>query len=210
MERRLSTMTIMANPYLLCGNNGIRMKNRLFGIFIAERNLFVTYHGAGLGTFTHEIMHPVVDAELPLTPSWAKEGIPAFFEKFYGYKDGNRLYLKWGYQNPWRIRALENRLLRLRLADIIRRSSDQSEQRLVSVFLYQRGKWKSFLDLIRRGDKKRYGTYVEAAFDKTLHELEREWQTYVEQVHAKREQIYRLPASTYFESKQRFLEFERR
>jgi len=104
----------------------------LYGIYMAEHHLFVTYHGSGLGTFSHEIMHPVLNAELPRTPSWAWEGIPTFFEKFYGYKEGNRLYLKWGYQNPWRIRALGGRLLTLSLPDIINRSQDQSEQRLVS------------------------------------------------------------------------------
>jgi hypothetical protein len=54
-------------------------------------------------------MHPVVASELPETPSWGWEGIPAFFEKFYGYKEGDRLYLKWRYQNPWRIRSLGRR-----------------------------------------------------------------------------------------------------
>ena len=32
----------------------------LYGIYIAEHNLFVTYDGSGIGTFAHEIIHPVV------------------------------------------------------------------------------------------------------------------------------------------------------
>jgi len=181
----------------------------VFGTYIAEHHLFLTYDGSGLGTFTHEIMHPVLDIELPQTPSWASEGIPAFFEKFYGYKEENRLYLKWGYQNPWRIQALGERLLTAKLADIIHRSQDQSEQRLVSVFLYRRGKWKTFLDLIRAGDKRGYETYVEAAFGLRLSELEDDWRTYVKDAYGKRNQIYQLPASRLFPAKQEFLEFDR-
>jgi len=181
----------------------------VFGTYLEEHHLFLTYDGSGLGTFTHEIMHPVVRTELPQTPSWAWEGIPAFFEKFYGYKEGNRLYLKWGYQNPWRIQALGERLLTANLADIIHRSHDQSEQRLVSIFLYRRGKWKTFLDLIDGGDKRGYATYVEAAFGLHLNELEHDWRTYVQHAYARRNQIYQLPASRLFSSKQEFLEFDR-
>ncbi len=181
----------------------------LFGIYIAEHHLFVTYDGSGLGTFSHEIMHPVMERELPRAPSWAWEGVPTFFEKFYGYKEGNRLYLKWGYQNPWRIQALGERLLGLRLAQVIHESTNQSELRLVSVFLYKRGKLKSFLDLVARGNRKGYGTYVEAALGRRPPELEGEWRKYLSDVYARRAQIYRLPTSRYFPSKQKFLVFER-
>ena len=181
----------------------------LYGIYIAEHNLFVTYDGSGIGTFAHEITHPVVASELPAMPSWGWEGIPAFFEKFYGYKEGNRLYLKWGYQNPWRIRSLGESLLRLKLSDVIHRSQNQSELRLVSVFLYQRGKLRSFLDLIRSGDRKGYETYVEATFGRRLSDLEPEWQEYLAGIYKRRQQIYSLPLSSYFGSKQEFSQFER-
>jgi hypothetical protein len=181
----------------------------LYGIYIAEHHLFVTYDDSGLGTFTHEIMHPVVGTELPHAPSWAWEGIPTFFEKFYGYKEGNRLYLKWGYQNPWRIRVLGERLPTVSLPDIINRSRDQSEQRLVSIFLYRHGKWKTFLDLINGGEKRGYATYIEAAFGQRLSDLEPQWRSYLQDTYARRNQLYRLPTSRYFSSKQEFLEFER-
>jgi hypothetical protein len=180
----------------------------LYGIYIAEHNLFVTYDGSGIGTFAHEIMHPVITSELPGTSSWGWEGIPTFFEKFYGYKERDRLYLKWGYQNPWRIRSLGEGLLRLNLTDVINRSQNQSELRLVSVFLYQRGRLRSFLDLVRNGAKNGYATYFEAAFGRRLSELEPEWQKYLANVYARRQQIYNLPLSSYFESQQEFLQFE--
>jgi hypothetical protein len=181
----------------------------LYGIYIAEHNLFVTYDGSGIGTFAHEIMHPVIANELPETPSWGWEGIPTFFEKFYGYKEGNGLHLKWGYQNPWRIRSLGESLLRLNLGDVINRSRNQSQLRLVSVFLYQRGRLRPFLDLVRNGDRNGHASYFEAAFGKRLADLEPEWQKYLASVYSRRQQIYSLPLSSYFESKQEFLQFER-
>jgi len=181
----------------------------LYGIYIAEHGLFVTYDGSGIGTFAHEIMHPVVANELPAMPSWGWGGIPAFFEKFYGYKEGNRLFLKFGYQNPWRIRSLGDRLPRLKLSDVALRSQDQSELRLVSVFLYQRGNLRVFLDLIRNGDRRGYDSYLEAALGRKLSDLEPEWQKYLASVYERRSQIYNLPLSSYFASKLEFSQFER-
>jgi len=56
-----------------------------FGIYLGSEKMFVTYEDSGLGTFTHEIMHPLVERNLKDRPLWAMEGIPTFFEKFYGY-----------------------------------------------------------------------------------------------------------------------------
>jgi hypothetical protein len=48
-----------------------------FGIYWPEQRCFVTYEGSGFGTFAHEIMHPLVRANLPYAPSWADEGLPS-------------------------------------------------------------------------------------------------------------------------------------
>ncbi len=56
-----------------------------FGIYLPAHKLFATYEDSGLGTFTHEILHPLVERNLKDRPLWAMEGIPTFFEKFYGY-----------------------------------------------------------------------------------------------------------------------------
>ena len=179
-----------------------------FGIFLPQKNLFVTYDGSGLGTFAHEIMHSFVENQLPARPSWAAEGIPTFFEKFYGYEEEGKLHLKWGFQNPWRIAALGDGIPKLKMIRIMYGSEDESEQRLLSVFLYQRGKLKTFLQLIQAGDKKGFRTYVEAAFNKPMYDIEDEWRAYLNSVNAKREQIAKLPASLYFQSAQEFASFE--
>ena len=91
-----------------------------FGIYLSEYKLFVTYEDSGLGTFTHEIMHPLVERNLGDRPLWAMEGIPTFFEKFYGYWTNNEVVVhrfRLGYcrrLHKQRQRAVRDRLRRLR------------------------------------------------------------------------------------------------
>jgi len=180
-----------------------------YGMYLRDKNLFVTYAGSGLGTFTHEIMHFVVELMLPNRPMWAIEGIPEFFEKFYGYEENGKLRLKWGFQNPWRIQALGGSILTLKMADVINKPDGGSEKRLLSVFIYQHGKFKPFLDLIKKGNKRGFPTYVEAAFNKPLNEIEVEWERYLSNIYANRDRIYRLPSSTYFKTEQEYSAFEK-
>ncbi len=180
-----------------------------YGMYIGDQNLFVTYDGSGLGTFSHEIMHFVVQTTLPECPSWAIEGVPAFFEKFYGYEEGGRLILKWGFQNPWRIQALGESISSLKMENVVRGSNDTSEKRMLSVFIYQQGKLGRFLEVVKNGDKGGFGTYVEAAFNKPMPEIDTAWQAYLRDVYVKRDQIYLLPASIYFQTAEEFAAFER-
>ena len=85
----------------------------------------------------------------------------------------------------------------------------RSSSRPGLLFLYRHGKWKTFLDLIRGGEKNGYATFVEAAFLQRLRELEDNWRAYLQDTYARRNQIYRLPTSRFFPSRQEFLEFER-
>jgi hypothetical protein len=50
-----------------------------FGIYLPPpHKLFATYEDSGLGTFAHEIMHPLVERNLKDRPIWAMESIPGF------------------------------------------------------------------------------------------------------------------------------------
>ena len=89
------------------------------GIFLYQHNLLATYEESGLGTFAHEIMHPLVERNLRDRPAWAIEGIPTFFEKFCGYWRDDELVVNWGFQNPWRIKELGANLARLDLQGIL-------------------------------------------------------------------------------------------
>jgi hypothetical protein len=188
---------------------GVAMSSE-YGMYLPEAGAFVTYDGSGLGTFTHEIMHPLVEESLPARPTWAIEGIPAFFEKFYGYVEGRQLRVKWGYQNPWRIEQIGPQLKHLKLIHILYGSQDTSEKRLVSVFLYQRGKLKKFLDLVQADERKGFRTYLEAAFEKPLNEIEDDWQDYLQDIENNRQQIMKLPSSQLFDTPQQYRDFAQR
>jgi hypothetical protein len=178
-----------------------------YGIYLAEAGAFVTYDGSGLGTFTHEIMHALVEESLLQRPAWALEGIPSFFEKFYGYVQNGRLQVQWGYQNPWRIEQLGPEMKNLKLIRIVYGSQNTSEKRLVSVFLYQRGKFKRFLELIQADDRRGFRTHLEAAFEKPLNEIEGDWQSYLRETDNNRQQIMRLPSSQLFDTPEQYRQF---
>jgi hypothetical protein len=36
--------------------------------------------GSGLGTLTHELVHPIVEADFPNAPTWVNEGIASLYE----------------------------------------------------------------------------------------------------------------------------------
>jgi len=168
------------------------------GIFLYKYNLFATYEDSGLGTFAHEIMHPLVERNLKDRPEWAIEGIPTFFEKFYGYWRGDELIVNWGFQNPWRIKQLGTDLARLDLPGILattRAEERESEQRLVSIFLWEQGKFKQFLDLVKSRDKNGYDSHFEAAMGMPIGRVIPLWQDYLARIAARRAEILRLPLS---------------
>jgi hypothetical protein len=171
-----------------------------FGIFLYRYNLFATYEDSGLGTFAHEIMHPLVERNLKDRPIWAIEGIPTFFEKFYGYWTNDELVVNWGYQNPWRIEMLGTNLVQLDLKEIVSTMETpgkyrESDRRLVSVFLWEQGKFKQFLQLIKNREKNGYGSYFEAAMEMPIDRIVPLWQGYLNKIAVQRGEIMRLPPS---------------
>jgi hypothetical protein len=183
-----------------------------FGIFLYRFNLFATYEDSGLGTFAHEIMHPLVERNLKDRAIWAIEGIPTFFEKFYGYWQGEDLVLHWGYQNPWRIDALGTNLTRLDLKSILSTTAspgsyNESDRRLVAVFLWEQGKFKRFLNLIKNRQKDGYDSYFEAALEMPVERAVPLWQNYLERIENQRNEIFRLPVSTVLSNKEAFKGF---
>ena len=181
-----------------------------YGMYLPNAAAFVTYEGSGLGTFTHEIAHPLVEESLPERPEWAMEGIPAFFEKFYGYVQDGKLNVQWGYQNPWRIEQLGSVLTQLRLINIVYGSQDTSEKRLLTVFLYQRGKFKTFLELVQADKRRGFRTHLEAAFEKPLNEIEDDWRSYLQETVSRRQQIMTLPSSQIFDTAEQYRQFAAR
>jgi len=180
------------------------------GIYLPALGVFATYEDSGLGTFTHEIMHAIVDRSLSDCPPWAFEGVPAFFEKFLGYWDGDRLIVQWGYQNPWRLQALGDELQRLDLARIVAAgrpspgATSTSEQRLVTVFLWQHGRLERFLRLVAARDRAGFASYFEAAMQRPLAEIIPLWQAYLADLLANRAAALRVPPSTVYADRAAF------
>ncbi len=177
------------------------------GAYHALYRAFFTHRNAGWGTFTHEILHPLVDSSLPAVPSWAVEGIPAFAERFYGYEKDGELRVQWGYPSPWRIQELEGRLARLNLEEILSGSGSVSEASLVCIFIYKQGKWKSFLDLVQKNEKNGYPTFLEAALGMTVGEVEPRWREFLNDLERKKPDLYRLPTTKIFPTEGEYNEF---
>ena len=174
------------------------------GAYHALYRAFFTHRNAGWGTFTHEILHPLVDSSLPAVPSWAVEGIPTFAERFYGYEQDGELRVRWGYPSPWRIQELEGRLARLSLEEILGGSGSVSEASLVCIFIYKQGKWKSFLDLVQKNG---YPSFLEAALEMPMGEIEPKWREFLNDLERKKQDLYRLPTTRIFPTEEEYNEF---
>jgi hypothetical protein len=51
-----------------------------YGSYHPDRRLIVMNAGLGLGTLTHELVHPIVETDFPNAPIWINEGIASLFE----------------------------------------------------------------------------------------------------------------------------------
>lgn len=185
-----------------------------FGIYLPHLKLFATYEKSGMGTFAHEIMHPLVERNLPDRPAWAVEAIPSFFEKFYGYYDSTGLKVQWGYQNPWRIHALGVKLASIDLEKLVNAPPppdgyNQSELRLVSVFLWQQGKLPRFLQLVAARSHAGFPTYFEATMELPMKDIVPLWKSYLNDLVYRRAELLRLPASEVFATRDTFVGFIR-
>ncbi len=52
-----------------------------FGFYQPNERYMVMNIGLGLGTLTHELVHPLVEADFPTAPTWLNEGIASVFEQ---------------------------------------------------------------------------------------------------------------------------------
>lgn len=52
-----------------------------FGFYEPGNRYMVMNIGLGVGTLTHEIVHPLVEADFPSAPTWINEGIASVFEQ---------------------------------------------------------------------------------------------------------------------------------
>ncbi|MBI3206499.1 MAG: hypothetical protein HYZ29_33490 [Myxococcales bacterium] len=54
-----------------------------YGFYLASERKIIMNVGPGIGTLTHELVHPLVEADFPDAPDWINEGIASLFEQFH-------------------------------------------------------------------------------------------------------------------------------
>lgn len=52
----------------------------VYGFYTPDERTIALDAGPGLGTLTHELVHPLVEADFPDAPTWINEGIASLFE----------------------------------------------------------------------------------------------------------------------------------
>ncbi|MCA9596692.1 MAG: hypothetical protein KC776_25420 [Myxococcales bacterium] len=53
-----------------------------YGFYLPTERAIVMNVAPGIGTLTHELVHPLVEADFPEAPDWIDEGIASLFERF--------------------------------------------------------------------------------------------------------------------------------
>jgi hypothetical protein len=51
-----------------------------YGFYRPDERRIVMNAGPGIGTLTHELVHPIVETDFPQAPEWVNEGIASLFE----------------------------------------------------------------------------------------------------------------------------------
>ena len=180
------------------------------GTILPKRNALVFHTDSGLGTAGHVIFSQIAHNQLDNDDSFS--GLIAFFEKLYGYQEKGSSALYWGYHNPWRLKLAAKSLPDLTLAKLIKLSQDnkedtQCEERLLSVFVFKKERLKRYIELVAANDRRGYGTFLEAAFDKPIAQIEPEWHQYLLDVKKNLAKLEEIPASEFFLSKAAFDKF---
>jgi hypothetical protein len=183
----------------------------------APHKLFVTYVDAGVGTFAAEIAGTLAESNLNDRPGWAVGGVPAFFDNFYGYWTNGQLIAYWGYQNPARLRQIGTNLLNIDLKEILATptpstndnwvDTNEAKERMVSVFLWEQGRFKRFLKLIATRDKAGYPSYFEAAMEMPVDQILPLWQGYLHDVASDYSDIMTMPPTTICPDQASFQDF---
>ncbi len=52
----------------------------IYGFFSPEARALVMNIGLGIGTLSHELVHPILEADFPHAPTWINEGIASLYE----------------------------------------------------------------------------------------------------------------------------------
>ena len=138
-----------------------------FGFYEPNGRFMVMNIGRGIGTLTHEIVHPLVEANFPTAPTWLNEGIASVFEQPIITKPGE-IHGGKNWRHPRLLQGLAAKHVRL---DLMFSTSDESFRgddealnyataRYICQWLDERGKlwpffheWRDHKDTDPTGEK---------------------------------------------------------
>jgi hypothetical protein len=79
-----------------------------FGFYMNDERRIVMNVGPGIGTLTHELVHPLVAADFPDAPDWINEGIASLFEQpIFG--PSGQIHGGKNWRHPRLLRALQSK-----------------------------------------------------------------------------------------------------
>jgi tetratricopeptide (TPR) repeat protein len=175
--------------------------------YVQKYNTLYAYNDAGIGTLSHEVMHKITYENFRTLEQWAKEGIPCFFEKIYGYKTPTGAVLYLGYQNPWRLKELSPNITKLTIKDILAQKAGpgvESNQRLLSTFLAYEGKLEQYFYNAQYPKPMKFKTLIEETFQEPLEKIEPRFKEFAQKVKTNEAMLETLPDSKYFPVKKEF------
>jgi hypothetical protein len=79
-----------------------------YGFYRPDERRIVMNAGPGIGTLTHELVHPIMQADFPAAPEWLNEGIASLFEALRMPAPGQIHGVK-NWRHPRLIKALRSK-----------------------------------------------------------------------------------------------------
>jgi hypothetical protein len=160
-----------------------------FGFYWPNQRKIVMNIATGVGTLAHEMVHPLMEADFPRSPSWFNEGFASLFEESVFSPGG----LIRGKVN-WRLHTLHRALRRSdppRLRKIASLGRDEFYEvesginyavaRYLCLYLQERGKLIQYYKTFRDDySEDRTGIrQLERVLERPLDEIERDWRRWV-------------------------------
>jgi uncharacterized protein DUF1570 len=156
-----------------------------FGYYSPEASALIMNIN-GLGTLSHELVHPYMEANFPDVPSWFNEGLASLFER-PSERKGHIIGLA-----NWRLPNLKKEIKDKTLpslAKLLGTSRDEfynagwdayAQARYLVFYLQEHGKLKDFYDKALADTKDRTGkTALEAVLGEDLDKFDPEWRKWV-------------------------------
>jgi hypothetical protein len=166
-----------------------------FGFYRADERRIVMNAGPGIGTLTHELVHPIVQADFPGAPEWLNEGIASLFEALTMPTAGEIHGVK-NWRHPRLLRALRSNAERQKasltglfaLDDAAFRGPDEdlnyATARYFCLWLDQQGKLWSFYRAFRdhRDTDPSGAEALSTVLGKTPAEADADWANWVKRL----------------------------